>query len=239
MTRWLERTELLLGSEKINRLKSAHVLVVGLGGVGAYAAEQLVRSGIGKLTIADGDEIQESNINRQLPATRQTIGLKKVEVLKSRYLDINPNLDLSVINKYISDTEMEAFILSKSLDFVIDAIDTLSPKIHLIKACVENHIPLVSSMGAGARIDPSKVNIDDISKSYNDRLAFVVRKTLRKHNIHSGFKVVFSTELARKEAVKAIDDEQNKRSTTGSISYMPAIFGLLCASVAIREIGNF
>ena len=236
MSAWIERTELLLGGEKINRLKKSHVLVVGLGGVGSYAAEQLVRAGIGYLTIADGDEIQESNINRQLPATRHTIGLKKTEVLNQRYLEINPDLNLQVVNKFITDDEMENFVLENHFDFVVDAIDTISPKLYLIKACVENQIPLVSSMGAGARIDPTKVTITDVSKSYNDRLAFRVRKKLRRWGIYKGFPVVFSSEDANKDAIKLIENEQNKKSTTGTISYMPAIFGLFCASVVIRKI---
>ena len=236
MGSWMERTELLFGEEKTTRLRNSHVLVIGLGGVGAYAAEQLVRAGIGSLTIADGDEIQESNINRQLPATHRTIGYKKTEVLKQRYLDINPNLKLTVVNQYINDDEMEAFILSIKYSFVVDAIDTIAPKLYLIKACVENKIPLVSSMGAGARVDPTKVMIADLSKSYNDRLAFRVRKKLRRWGINKGFPVVFSSEDANRNAIKLVDNEINKRSTTGTISYMPAVFGLFCASVVIRKI---
>jgi len=172
MSVWMERTELLLGEEKTNRLKKSHILVVGLGGVGSYAAEQLVRAGVGRLTIVDGDKIHESNINRQLSATRHTIGHNKTDVLKQRFLEINPNLNLSVINQYISDDKMESFVLSTEYNFVVDAIDTLAPKLYLIKACVENKIPLVSSMGAGARVDPTKVMIADVSKSFNDRELF-------------------------------------------------------------------
>ena len=232
----MERTELLLGEEKISRLKNSHILVVGLGGVGSYAAEQLVRAGIGSLTIADGDKVQESNINRQLSATRHTIGHNKTDVLKQRFLEINPDLNLIVVNQYIIDDEMESFVLSTDYTFVVDAIDTVAPKLFLIKACVENGIDLVSSMGAGARVDPTKVMIADLSKSFNDRLAFRVRKKLRRWGINKGFPVVFSSEDANRNAIKLVDDELNKKSTTGTISYMPAIFGLYCASVVIRKI---
>ncbi len=236
MQHWKERTALLIGKTNVETLAEAHVLVVGLGGVGSYAAEQLVRAGIGALTIVDGDDIQESNINRQLPATQETVGLKKAYVLETRFLEINPKLKLKTLCSYIKDSEMDALIKSDKFDFVIDAIDTLSPKIYLIKACVEHKVPLVSSMGAGARLDPTKVHITDLSKSYNDRLAFKVRKALRKHGIYKGFPVVFSSELPDKNAIKLIDNEANKKSTAGTISYMPATFGLMCASVVIREL---
>ena len=232
----MERTELLLGTENTGRLENAHVLIFGLGGVGSYAAEQLVRAGLGSISMVDGDKITESNINRQLPATRATIGLEKGEVLRKRYLDINPELKLKVINTFIPDMEMEEFIKKTKPDFVVDAIDTLSPKTYLIKACIENSIPLVSSMGAAARLDPTKVEICDISKSHTDRLAFNIRRRLRDFNIHKGFKVVFSSEPAKKEAIIQVENERNKKSTAGTISYMPAIFGLYCASVVIREI---
>ena len=242
MSHWLDRTALLLGKENISKLNQSHILIVGLGGVGAYAAEQLVRSGIGNLTMVDGDTIHITNINRQLPATQENIGKSKLDILKQRFLEINPNLNINSINRYIEDTEMEDLVLSYKFDYVIDAIDTLSPKIHLIKGCIENKIPLVSSMGAGAKIDPSKIMITDISKSYNDRLAFLVRKNLRKHKIYKGFKVVFSSELAKKEAIISVDNEKNKRSTVGTISYLPASFGIFCASHVIRclteEVGS-
>ncbi len=234
--RWQERTELLLGEEAVERLNNSHVLVIGLGGVGSYAAEQIVRAGIGSLTMVDGDEVQLTNINRQLPADVHTVGQKKSHVLKKRYLSINPELNLNVVDTYLEDSKMSDFIKHTKPDFVIDAIDTLSPKIFLIKACVEQQIPLVSSMGAGARIDPIKVTITDLAKSYNDRLAFKVRKALRKHGVYKGVPVVFSSELPDKSAIKLVDNEQNKKSTAGTVSYMPAIFGLMCASVAIRKL---
>ncbi len=232
---WQERTALLLGQDAVNRLRTAHILVVGLGGVGGYAAEQLVRAGVENLTLVDGDTVQLTNINRQLIADTTTCGKSKADICKERFLKINPKLNLSVYNTFLEDSQMDSFIKQVQPDFVIDAIDTLSPKIHLIKACVENNIKLVSSMGAGARIDPTKVTITDLSKSYNDRLAFKVRKILRKHKIYKGFPVVFSSELPNKSAIKLIDNEKNKISTAGTISYLPAMFGLMCASVAIQN----
>jgi len=236
MSRQHERTALLLGQKAIDKLKNVHVLVVGLGGVGSYATEQLVRAGIGELTIVDGDTVQESNINRQLPATHQTIGQKKSRVLEQRYLDINPTLKLHVIDEYIFDHAMNDLVCQSKFDYVLDAIDTLSPKVNLIMSCVQNQIPIVSSMGAGARIDPSLVKISDVSKSFNDPLAFKVRKALHREGIFKGFKVVFSSELPNKQAIQLVENEQNKKTTAGTVSYMPAIFGLYCASVIIREI---
>ena len=155
MERWTERTRLLLGDEKLGRLRSAHVLVVGLGGVGAYAAEMIVRAGAGRLTIADADRVAETNINRQLVALHSTVGRPKAEVLAERLRDINPDLQLTVIEKYIRDEETDRLLDAAPYDYAVDAIDTLSPKLALIKGCLDRGIPLVSSMGAGAKTDPT------------------------------------------------------------------------------------
>jgi tRNA A37 threonylcarbamoyladenosine dehydratase len=233
---WQERTELLLGKKNLHVLKSKHVLIVGLGGVGAYAAENICRAGVGNITIVDGDKIFDSNINRQLIALNSNIGKDKTKVLADRLKDINPSLSLTTINKYIHDNEMEELISNK-FDYVVDAIDTLSPKFNLILNCIKKQIPLVSSMGAGAKTDPLKVTVSDISKSFNCNLARVLRKKLHKHNIRRGIKVVFSTELPDQDAIVA-DEGQNKKSTVGTISYMPPIFGCICASVVIRDLLN-
>ena len=232
---WQERTELLIGKEKVDKLKNAHVLVVGLGGVGAYAAESLCRAGIGTMTIVDGDLLHLSNKNRQLPALESTIGKPKAEVIGSRLLDINPELKLHIIQKYIKDDRMIE-ILDKPFDYVVDAIDTLSPKVSLIYNCIQKGLKIVSSLGAGARIDPTKVTIKDISKSYNCRLGFMLRKRLRKLGVSKGFKVVFSEDKSDKNAVIVDDPEENKKSTVGTISYMPPIYGCFCASVVIRDL---
>lgn len=232
---WQERTELLIGSENLEKLKKAHVLIVGIGGVGAYAAENLCRAGVGELTIVDGDVINLSNINRQLAALNSTIGKPKTEIVGNRLLDINPNLKLNIIQEYINPERMIE-ILDKPFDYVVDAIDTLSPKVQLIFQSIQKGLKIVSSLGAGARIDPAKVVIKDISKSYNCRLGFFLRKRLRKLGVHKGFKVVFSEDKADANAVIVDDPGENKKSTVGTISYMPPIYGCFCASVVIKDL---
>lgn len=232
---WQERTELLIGKEKINKLKNAHILVVGLGGVGAYAAENLCRAGIGELTIVDGDTLHPSNKNRQLAALESTMNKSKAEIVGKRLLDINPELKLHVIQDFVKDDQM-IDILDKPYDYVVDAIDTLSPKVYLIYQSIKKGLKVVSSLGAGGRMDPAKVIIKDISKSYNCRLGFMLRKRLRKLGVTKGFKVVFSEEKADESAVIVDEPGENKKSTMGTISYMPPIYGCFCASVVIRDI---
>lgn len=230
---WLERTDLLLGSEKLNMLRKAHVLVVGLGGVGAYAAEMICRSGVGRMTIVDADTVAESNLNRQLVALRSTLGRDKASVLAERLKDINPDLELTVVNKYIRDEETDILLDSARYDYIVDAIDTLSPKVNLIKGALDREIPLVSSMGAGAKTDPALMEIKDISKTHHCPLAHMLRKRLHKIGIRKGFYAVFSAEPVR-EGSMIICEETNKKSNVGTISYLPAIFGCGCASVVIR-----
>ncbi len=232
MKEWMQRTELLLGSDRIERLRNARVLVVGLGGVGAYAAEMIARAGVGTLTIADADAVSESNINRQLPALHSTVGEPKAEVMARRLLDINPELRLTVAQRYIRDEETET-LLDGGFDYVVDAIDTLSPKAGLIRSCLERGIPVVSSMGAGAKTDPTRVRIEDIARSHHCPLAHMLRKRLHKTGIRTGFYVVFSDEPVR-EGSMVLCEETNKKSNVGTISYMPAVFGCHCASVVIR-----
>jgi tRNA threonylcarbamoyladenosine dehydratase len=232
---WQERTELLIGKESIEKLKNAHVLIVGLGGVGAYAAESLCRAGIGELTIVDGDTLHPSNKNRQLAALESTMGKPKAEVMGARLKDINPKLKLHIVQDFIKDDKMIE-ILDKPYDYVVDAIDTLSPKVYLIFHSLQKKLKIVSSLGSGARLDPTKIRITDLSKSYNCRLGFILRKRLRKLGVHKGFKVVFSEDKAVDEAVIVDEPGENKKSTVGTISYMPPIYGCMCASVVIREL---
>lgn len=234
MKEWMQRTELLLGSDRIERLRNARVLVVGLGGVGAYAAEAIARAGVGTMTIADADAVFESNINRQLPALHSTVGEPKAEVMARRLLDINPGLRLTVVRRYIRDEETET-LLDEGFDYVVDAIDTLSPKAGLIRSCLERDIPVVSSMGAGAKTDPTRVRIEDIARSHHCPLAHMLRKRLHKMGIRTGFYVVFSDEPVR-EGSMMLCEETNKKSNVGTISYIPALFGIGCASVAIRTL---
>lgn len=228
----MERTELLLGCEKAQRLGQARVLIVGLGGVGAYAAEMVARSGVGRMTIVDADNVSESNINRQLVALHSTIGHPKADILARRLLDINPELELTVLRQYVKDEQTD-LLLDRGYDYVVDAIDTLSPKVALIKGCLDRGIPVVCSMGAGAKTDPTRIEIADISKSHHCPLAHMLRKRLHKAGIRRGFRVVFSPEPVR-EGSLVLCEETNKKSNVGTISYMPALFGCHCASVVIR-----
>lgn len=233
MAEWMERTELLLGSEKLDKLRGAHVLVVGLGGVGAYAAEMVARAGVGRMTIADSDSVGTTNINRQLVALHSTVGRAKSDVLAERLRDINPELELTVVERYIRDELTDELLDSAHYDFVVDAIDTLSPKAALIAAAMKRDIPLVSSMGAGAKTDPTKVEITDIGRSHHCPLAHMLRKRLHKMGIRSGCWAVFSPEPVR-EGSMILCEETNKKSNVGTISYMPAVFGCACASVVVR-----
>lgn len=235
MNNWLERTELLLGAEKLETLKNAHVLVVGLGGVGAYAAEMIARAGVGRMTIADADVVGTTNINRQLLALHSTIGKSKAEVMAERLKDINPEICLTVVNRFIKDEETYTLLDAAYYDYVVDCIDTLSPKLALIVAALERKMKVVSSMGAGAKTDPTQLEIKDISKTHHCPLAHMLRKRLHKVGVYKGFKAVFSPEPIR-EGAMIIEEEQNKKSQVGTISYIPALFGIGCASVVIRDL---
>ncbi len=232
---WYERTELLLGKEDFDKLRKSHVLVVGLGGVGSFAAEFLARTGIGKMTIVDPDLVQETNINRQIQALHSTVGQKKAFVLAERLKDINPDLDLKALDYFLHEQEIDEILQMDTYDYVVDAIDTFTPKILLIQKTLEKQIPLVSSMGTGGRIDPTQIRIGDISESYGDKLARQLRKKLHKRGIYKGFTAVYSPEPSRPEALLYVE-ERNKKTTLGTISYIPAVFGAMCAYVVIRDI---
>ena len=229
---WQKRTRLLLGDEGFEQLNSSHVLVVGLGGVGGYVAEQLTRAGIGELTIVDGDVVSQSNMNRQLLALQSTQGMPKAEVMAARLRDINPDVKLHVVNQFMKDQAL-IDLISQPDDYVVDAIDTVSPKVFLHYYAVQNNQRIVSCMGAGGKMHPDKIEIADIDKSHHCHLAFYIRKKLHKLGIRTGIKVVFSPEPVSKSAV--IEEEsQNKASNVGTISYMPAAFGCFCTSVVIN-----
>ena len=267
---WTDRTELLLGKDKMQRLRDAHVLVVGVGGVGAYAAEMLCRAGVGTLTLVDADTVQPTNINRQLPATHATLGRPKVEVLAERFRDINPDVRVNALPVYIKEEDVEALLLgvqkfrssevqtnamegqspvllseaitpkplksTEKIDFIVDAIDTIAPKCALITEALRRGIPIVSSMGAGAKSDITQIRFADIWDTYHCGLAKAVRTRLKKVGIRKSVPVVFSTEQADRNAVITIEGEQNKKSTTGTISYMPAVFGCYLAEYVIRKL---
>lgn len=235
---WQTRTAMLAGRDGLEKLKNSHVLVVGLGGVGAYAAELICRAGVGQMTIADGDVVEPTNRNRQLPALVSTEAGSKAELMRKRLLDINPELKINALHKFIRDEGTDELLDAAEYDYVVDAIDTLSPKVNLLAKCFERQLPLVSSMGAGGKVDPSKVAVADISKSYHCKLAKAIRKRLHRRGINKGFKVVFSPEEVPESAVFAFEDEESGKcgSTVGTISYMPPIFGCFCASVVIRDL---
>jgi tRNA A37 threonylcarbamoyladenosine dehydratase len=232
---WLERTELLLGKERLEKLKNTHILVVGLGGVGAYAAEMLCRAGIGEMTIIDADSVHPSNRNRQLIALKSTEDKSKTLLVAERLQDINPEIQLHVYEEFLRD-QRTFEILETPFDYIVDAIDTLAPKMFLIKTALDRKTPIISSMGSGGKMDPSQIQITDFAKTYNDKLARMLRKRMHKMGVRGGFKVVFSPEKTKKEAVKFVENEENKKTTVGTISYMPPLFGSFMAAEIIREI---
>lgn len=234
---WLSRTGIIVGEEGLERLARASVFVAGLGGVGAYAAELTARAGVGRMTVLDGDTVAPSNINRQLPATTGSVGRLKAEVMAARLADINPGLELTVIPHYAEAEEMAAIVSGGGYDMVIDAIDTVAPKVAIIAACRENGTEVVSSMGAGGRIDPAAVRFADISATEQCALARAVRKGLRARGITSGVMTVFSTEPVPGRFVLPVN-ERNKRSTVGTLSFMPALFGCYLAAYAVRKIAG-
>lgn len=233
---WLSRTELLIGKENLIKLQTKHVLVVGLGGVGAYAAEQLCRAGIGEMTIVDADVIDETNLNRQLIALQSTKGMPKSEIVAQRLKDINPAVKLHIVQEFIRNERIDPLLESAPFDYVCDAIDTLTPKVFLIHQTLLHHYPLISAMGAGGKMDPALIQVVDINKTFQCKLAFTVRKRLHHLGVRTGFKAVFSPEIVPEHAV-VIDNNpsMNKLSVVGTISYMPAIFGCFMASEVIRD----
>lgn len=232
---WLSRTKLLIGETALQKLTQSNVLVVGLGGVGSYAAEFIARSGVGSMTIIDGDVVDPTNRNRQLPALATNHGVPKALIMEERLKAINPELNLTVVQEFINP-EMVHQQLQQKPDYIIDAIDSITPKITFIKMAYESKLPLVSSMGAGAKLDPTQLKVVDISKTWNCPFAQQIRKNLKKHGIYKGIKTVFSPEKPNKESLMLTDGKNFKKSAYGTISYLPAVFGAVAASVAIRDL---
>lgn len=237
MENWLSRTEMIIGERALKKLKASNVLVFGLGGVGAYAAEMICRAGVGKMTIVDGDVVHLSNRNRQLLALKSTEGHYKSGLMAARLHDINPEMDLTAINEYIKDERMIE-ILDAGYDYVVDAIDTLSPKVFLIYHSVQRKYHVVSSMGSGGKFDPQQIRIADISETSGCTLARMLRKKLHKLGVREGVTAVYSPEAVDKGKIVAASGEPNKASVVGSVSYMPAAFGIACASVVIRDLAG-
>ena len=234
-TAWLSRTELLIGKDRLNKLMASHVLIVGLGGVGSFTAEFIARSGIGEMTIVDGDKVDPSNRNRQLPALATNHGQMKADIMADRLRQINPELQLHVIKDFIMPEKVDE-LLNARLDYVVDAIDSITPKLTFIRAAYAKGLRLVSSMGAGGKVDPTQLQVTDISKTYNCPFAQQVRKQLKGYGIRKGVKVVFSPEENDKESLMLTDGTNFKKSAYGTMSYLPAAFGGALASVVIRDL---
>jgi len=237
MENWLERSELLIGKDEQQRLINSHVLICGLGGVGSYAAEFIARSGVGKMTIIDGDEFDITNKNRQLTALNSTIGRNKAVVLAERLKDINTNIDLTIYEEFVEPDRVWEILKETKPDYVMDCIDSVTPKLNWIRACIRFKIKIISSMGAGGKLDPSKILISNLNKSYNCNLASTLKKMLKREKVDGKrVKVVFSYETQRKDSLQLTNGENYKKSFYGTISYMPALFGLNAASEVIKHL---
>jgi tRNA threonylcarbamoyladenosine dehydratase len=232
---FLSRSELLIGKSGLEKLRQANVLVVGLGGVGSYAAEALVRVGVGQLTIVDGDVVVQSNINRQLQALHSTIGDSKSGLIAKRLKDINPALNLKEINRFLNPEDIEA-LLTNDYSYVLDCIDSVTPKLTIIKLCKQRKLRFISSMGAGGKTDPAKIKIVDINETRDCFFSREIRKRLRRESYNYGIKVVYSDEIVEKDKMELTDGTNYKKSYYGTISYMPAMFGLTMASYVIRKL---
>jgi tRNA A37 threonylcarbamoyladenosine dehydratase len=235
---WLERTELLIGSDALNLLKSSNILLVGLGGIGSFAGEFLVRAGVCKMTLIDGDVVDPTNKNRQLQALNSTVGQSKVTLLKNRYFDINPEIEISGYEQFMMPEDMDELLYANKYDYILDCIDSVQPKVTLLKNARKHKQKIISAMGAGGKLDPSKIRISDISLTKECKFAQSVKKALKKEGIRKGILAVYSEEIQPKSALRLTEGALFKKSFYGTISYMPALFGLVMASEVIRRIGG-
>lgn len=235
MTDWLERSALLFDEATMNRLKSAHVMIVGLGGVGSYAAEFIARAGVGTMTLIDGDVFDLTNKNRQLTALDSTLGKNKAHVLADRLRDIHSEIKLNIIDEFVVPERVWEILTEHKPDYVMDCIDSVTPKIEWITACKMKNIKIITHLGAGGKIDPSKVQVAKLPNSYNCKLGQHIKRRLKAKNInYDKIKCVFSAEMQDKDSLKLTDGTNYKKSFYGTISYIPALFGLLGASEVIR-----
>lgn len=236
MSDWLERTELLIGRQALDRLKQANVLVVGLGGVGSYAAEALVRAGIGQITLIDGDLVDQTNKNRQLQALDSTVGQPKTELLRSRFLDINSSLRIRTVDHFMQPADMHQFLVDHPFEYTLDCIDSILPKLTMILTLRRLKCRFISAMGAGGKMDPSRIAVADISKTRECKFAQQLRKMLKRKGVDKGVRCVYAAELQRKDSLRLTDGSHYKKSFYGTISYMPAMFGMTMASEVIRRL---
>ncbi len=235
MSNWLERTELLIGKEALKILQNSHVLVVGLGGVGSYAAETMVRSGIGKITIVDGDDVDPTNKNRQLQALDSTAGLQKAQVLKERFLDINPELEITVHDQFMEPDAMHEMLKGSNFDFAMDCIDSISPKVSFILTLRRMRCKFISSMGAGGKLDPTRIKIADIKHVKECKFGQQVKKQLKARGVRDRILTVYSDEIQLAHSLQLTDGTNYKKSFYGTIAYMPAMFGMTMAYEVIRR----
>lgn len=235
MTNWLERSELIIGKEQIERLKSAHVLIVGLGGIGSFAGEFIARSGVGKITLIDGDAFDSTNKNRQLTALDSTVGRNKAVVLAERIRDINPDVQLNIIEEFVLPERVWEILKEFQPDYVMDCIDSITPKVEWIVACKRLKIKIITHLGAGGKMDTSQVQVTSLPKSHNCQLGHYLKKRLKKRDVQfKSVRCVFSTEIQQKSSLKMTDGSNFKRSFYGTVSYMPALFGLMGAAEVIN-----
>ena len=239
MVNWLERTELLVGKDEIERLKNAHVLIVGLGGIGSFAGEFIARSGVGKITLIDGDAFDPTNKNRQLTALDSTVGRNKAVVLAERIKDINPDIELNVIEEFVLPERVWTLLEEFKPDYVMDCIDSVTPKLEWIIACKRLKIKIISHLGAGGKLNPAMVQVSKLDKTYNCKLASHLKKRLKRENVKfDSVRAVFSSELQDRSSLKLTDGTNYKKSFYGTVSYMPALFGLMGAAEVIRYISK-
>ncbi|MBU7593695.1 tRNA threonylcarbamoyladenosine dehydratase [Metabacillus halosaccharovorans] len=242
MLHQFSRNELAIGKEGLNILKNSTIAVLGIGGVGSFSAEALARSGVGRLVLVDKDDVDITNVNRQIHALVSTVGQPKVDLMAERIKDINPDCEVISLKMFYTEETYEQFF-AHNLDYVVDASDTISYKIHLMKECIKRNIPIISSMGAANKMDPTRFQVADISKTHTDPIAKVIRTRLRKEGIHKGIKVVFSDEspiVIREEVRKEVGNDaapiRKAKMPPSSNAFVPSVAGLIMGGYVITEL---
>jgi len=239
MSHWLERSELLIGAEKLEKLSQSHVMIVGLGGIGSFAGEFIARVGIGTITLIDGDVFDPTNKNRQLTALDSTVGRNKAVVLAERLRDINPEVNLNIVEEFVVPERVWELLTTYQPDYVMDCIDSVSPKLAWLLMCKKLKIKVITHLGAGGKSDPATVKVVNLVDTHNCKLGSHIKKRIKRHGASlRGIKAVFSSELQDKNALKMTDGSNFKKSFYGTISYMPALFGLHGAAEVIRYLST-